>query len=114
MPDVLTRVASGLRKALVEQYANTISEDRLYTSGEVARMLGVSEASVKRWTDAGLLRTSRSPGRQRRMMLRDVAQFVVGNPDKVKVLWVRDALSEPPPPLNPSGTSQESQGPGTT
>ena len=109
MQDVLTRVTAGLRKALVEQYTNSIAMDRLYTSGEVARMLGVSEASVKRWTDAGLLPTSRSPGRQRRMALPDVAAFVMANPEKVKVLWVREALAEPSPE-----PSQEGRGPGTT
>jgi MerR family transcriptional regulator, light-induced transcriptional regulator len=45
------------------------------TSKEVARLLGVSEASVKRWADSGLLPTAKTAGGHRRFSPRDVALF---------------------------------------
>jgi MerR family transcriptional regulator, light-induced transcriptional regulator len=43
------------------------------TSREAARMLGVSEASVKRWADSGLLPTEKTAGGHRRFRPEDVA-----------------------------------------
>jgi excisionase family DNA binding protein len=45
------------------------------TSREAARLLGVSEASVKRWADGGLLPTLKTAGGHRRFRLEDVAAF---------------------------------------
>lgn len=45
------------------------------TSKEAARALGVSEASVKRWADSGLLPTARTAGGHRRFRPEDVALF---------------------------------------
>jgi excisionase family DNA binding protein len=45
------------------------------TSKEAARLLGVSEASVKRWADGGLLPTVRTAGGHRRFRPEDVAVF---------------------------------------
>lgn len=45
------------------------------TSRETARILGVSEASVKRWADGGLLPTIRTAGGHRRFLPEDVAVF---------------------------------------
>lgn len=45
------------------------------TSREAARLLGVSEASVKRWADAGLLRALKTAGGHRRFRPQDVAVF---------------------------------------
>ena len=45
------------------------------TSKEVARLLGVSEASVKRWADGGLLPTEKTLGGHRRFRPEDVALF---------------------------------------
>jgi MerR family transcriptional regulator, light-induced transcriptional regulator len=45
------------------------------TSKETARILGVSEASVKRWADSGLLPVSRTVGGHRRFRPEDVALF---------------------------------------
>lgn len=46
---------------------------RRLTSKEVARVLGVSEASVKRWADSGLLPMERTAGGHRRFRPEDVA-----------------------------------------
>lgn len=45
------------------------------TSREAARLLGVSEASVKRWADAGLLPAIKTVGGHRRFRPADVAAF---------------------------------------
>lgn len=42
----------------------------------VAEVLGVSEATVKRWADAGTLRCFKTPGGHRKFRLRDVKAFL--------------------------------------
>jgi len=43
---------------------------------QVARAVGVSEASLKRWCDKGLITTVRTPGGHRRMPLDKVVEFI--------------------------------------
>lgn len=50
--------------------------DRLISTREVARVLGVSEATVKRWADAHVLTHIRTPGGHRKFRLRDIAMPV--------------------------------------
>ncbi|MBV2364075.1 helix-turn-helix domain-containing protein [Streptomonospora nanhaiensis] len=45
---------------------------RFYTPGEVQRMFRVSPATVRRWAEAGHLRTARTLGGQRRIYADDV------------------------------------------
>ncbi|HEX8634139.1 MAG TPA: B12-binding domain-containing protein [Pyrinomonadaceae bacterium] len=45
------------------------------TSKEAARLLGASEASVKRWADGGLLPSEKTAGGHRRFRPEDVARF---------------------------------------
>ena len=47
----------------------------MLTSKETARLLGVSEASVKRWADSGLLQMVKTTGGHRRFRPEDVAVF---------------------------------------
>jgi excisionase family DNA binding protein len=49
--------------------------DELLTSAEVARLLGVTAATVKRWADAGLIACARTPGAHRRFDATAVAAF---------------------------------------
>ncbi len=46
------------------------------TTREAARALGVSEASLKRWCDQGLLPAARTPGGHRRVSIGALAQFI--------------------------------------
>jgi putative resolvase len=55
----------------------------LLTVSEAAEFLGVSPASVRKWSDAGLLPAYRTPGGQRRYELEDLTEF-------------RSSLREPP------------------
>lgn len=51
--------------------------DIISTKG-VAEVLGVSEATVKRWADAGTLKCFRTVGGHRKFRLRDVREFLGG------------------------------------
>ncbi|HYP52226.1 MAG TPA: helix-turn-helix domain-containing protein [Pyrinomonadaceae bacterium] len=73
---------------------------RKLTSRETARLLGVSEASVKRWADSGLLPTEKTAGGHRRFRPEDVARFRREN--------ARDASPQPSTPV-PSANSKSSQ-----
>ncbi len=46
-----------------------------YSTKELARMLDVSESTVKRWADAGLLRCRKTIGGHRKFEHRDVVEF---------------------------------------
>lgn len=48
----------------------------LLSPKQVARALGVSESSLKRWCDTGRIPTARTAGGHRKMRLADVMQFV--------------------------------------
>ena len=48
----------------------------LLTPKQVARAIGVSESSLKRWCDRNLLPTVKTAGGHRRIALRDVMQFL--------------------------------------
>ena len=49
---------------------------KLLTSAEVAKILGVTAGSVKRWADLGLLRCARTVGRHRRFDPVEVERFL--------------------------------------
>ncbi len=49
---------------------------KLLSSAEVARILGVTSGSVKRWADLGLLRCARTAGSQRRFDPVEVERFL--------------------------------------
>lgn len=46
------------------------------TTAEVARLIGVGEATVKRWAEKRAIHSERTPGGHRRFRLEDVARFV--------------------------------------
>lgn len=51
-------------------------EDRLISPRELARAIGVSESSLKRWVDSGRLAVSRTAGGHRRISLREAIRFI--------------------------------------
>lgn len=50
--------------------------EELFTPKQVARAIGVSESSVKRWCDSGLIETVRTAGGHRRLMGESVMTYV--------------------------------------
>jgi excisionase family DNA binding protein len=51
---------------------------------QVAQLLGVGEATIKRWADAGAIECFRTPGGHRKFRLRDVTAFVQGRKFEVQ------------------------------
>lgn len=49
---------------------------RLLTTRELAHAIGVSESSIKRWADEGVIRASRTAGGHRRIPLPEALRFV--------------------------------------
>lgn len=52
--------------------------DRWLTLGQACRVLNVDESTLRRWADAGQVRTFRTPGGHRRFAERDVRAIVQG------------------------------------
>ena len=71
---------------------------QLLSPKQVARALGVSESSLKRWCDKGLIPTERTAGGHRRLPLAGVLDFLVRS-DAVQVVewpeFVADWLPTP-------------------
>jgi len=49
---------------------------RLLNVGQAAGYLGVSAASLRKWSNAGLVRVYRTPGGQRRYAIEDLDEFM--------------------------------------
>jgi excisionase family DNA binding protein len=65
---------------------------------EVASMLGVTETTVKRWADEGVIPCVRTPGGHRKFLLKDVVSFA--EQQGLTVAGVQ------PPPMNAEQTEQ--------
>lgn len=64
------------RRSTDENGAMTPETSLGMTVSEAARALGVSVSTVRRWSDAGALRSSRTPGGQRRFSEEQIEAFV--------------------------------------
>lgn len=69
---------------------NRTLRGRRLTSREAARALGVSEASVKRWADSGLLPMERTAGGHRRFRPEDVAAVLRAGPGEAQRRLLRN------------------------
>jgi excisionase family DNA binding protein len=72
LPELLTET---LGMSVSAPYPQT---DRrlVFTSSQAARYLGVSLATIRRWTDAGHISCYRTPGGQRRFAREQLDQFI--------------------------------------
>src|SRR3954468_24858058 len=50
--------------------------EKLLTTKELGAAIGASESSMRRWTDSGAIRTSRTVGGHRRIPLSEAIRFV--------------------------------------
>jgi excisionase family DNA binding protein len=57
----------------------------VFTSSQAARYLGVSLATVRRWTDAGHVSCYRTPGGQRRFSRAQLDEFIASMESDVAV-----------------------------
>ena len=55
---------------------NHLSADRLVSPRNLAEAIGMSESSLKRWADQGLLKVTKTVGGHRRISVRDAIHFV--------------------------------------
>jgi excisionase family DNA binding protein len=51
-------------------------KEKLLSVGEAAELLGVSAASLRKWSDQGLVPVYRTPGGQRRYSPADLQRFI--------------------------------------
>lgn len=58
-----------------EEPAKPVTDSSLLSTRELARAFGVSESSIKRWADEGLLRAARTAGGHRRIPLPEALRF---------------------------------------
>lgn len=63
--------------------------------GRLAPIVGVSESTLKRWVDAGLLRAQKTPGGHRRIALADVLAFLRAQGRAAPSLETLGVLSRP-------------------
>jgi MerR family transcriptional regulator, light-induced transcriptional regulator len=74
------------------------------TTKELARVIGVSESSVKRWADGGALRASRTAGGHRRITVAEAIRFIrdthasLVHPELLGLADVAAVVREPAPP----------------
>jgi excisionase family DNA binding protein len=61
-----------------------VTKTDVLSTRQVAQLLGVGEATVKRWADAGEIECFRTPGGHRKFRLRDVTAFVQGRKFEVQ------------------------------
>jgi excisionase family DNA binding protein len=62
--------------------ASQSEQDRWLTLGQACRLLNVDESTLRRWADAGQVRTFRTPGGHRRCAESDVRAIVEGRSAK--------------------------------
>jgi excisionase family DNA binding protein len=62
--------------------AASLEQDRWLTLGQACKLLNVDESTLRRWADAGQVRTFRTPGGHRRFAETDVRSIVEGRSAK--------------------------------
>ena len=84
----------------------TVRERKLLSPRDLAQAIGSSESSVKRWTDQGLLKVTRTAGGHRRIATSDAIQYIRQNACPVvkpEILGLPASLAgEEPEPVDSS------------
>jgi excisionase family DNA binding protein len=62
------------------QDSSGVASDGWVTLAEASRTLGVNESTLRRWADAGQVRTFRTPGGHRRFSRSDLATLTASRP----------------------------------
>ena len=71
-----------------------LPQDRWLTLGQACRLLNVDESTLRRWADAGQVRTFRTPGGHRRFAESDVRSIVDGRGRKQPANAVGDLATK--------------------
>ena len=72
-----------------------ITQDRQLKAGEVAKMLRVSQSSICKWINDGLINSYKTPGGHNRILAKDLASFLLGQsmPIPAELVAVADELA---------------------
>ncbi|MBS2024300.1 MAG: helix-turn-helix domain-containing protein [Deltaproteobacteria bacterium] len=65
-----------MRRSTLDALMNSQTRSDVLSTRQVSQLLGVGEATVKRWADAGEIDCFRTPGGHRKFTLKDVTAFV--------------------------------------
>jgi len=96
---------------MVNRYQQKVSQMLLLNTGHVSELLGVSEATVKRWADAGRIPSNRTVGHHRKFRPEDVATFLNSEP-KILARLYKDMTANAPQVPPPADVAQgEAPGP---
>ena len=68
-----------------------MEQETFLNISEASRMLGVSEASLRQWTDEGKIKAFITPGGHRRYSRADLKKFVSSHP---RMIGIKDLVSE--------------------
>ena len=74
--------------------SSLLAQDRWLTLGQACRLLNVDESTLRRWADAGQVRTFRTPGGHRRFAESDVRGIVDGRGKKQQFSGVGDLATK--------------------
>jgi excisionase family DNA binding protein len=74
--------------------SSLLAQDRWLTLGQACRLLNVDESTLRRWADAGQVRTFRTPGGHRRFAESDVRSIVEGRGKKQQFSGVGDLATK--------------------
>jgi excisionase family DNA binding protein len=74
--------------------SSLLAQDRWLTLGQACRLLNVDESTLRRWADAGQVRTFRTPGGHRRFAESDVRGIVEGRGKKQQFSGVGDLATK--------------------
>jgi excisionase family DNA binding protein len=75
--------------------------EKVLSIGEAAKFLGVSTASLRKWSDQGLVPVHRTPGGQRRYYPADLQRFI-------------ESMRESPTSPSTADTARRAHRPGST
>ncbi len=74
--------------------SSLLTQDQWLTLGQACRLLNVDESTLRRWADAGQVRTFRTPGGHRRFAESDVRGIVDGRGKKQQFSGVGDLATK--------------------
>ena len=68
-----------------------LEQEAFLNISEASRILGVSEAALRQWTDEGKIKAFITPGGHRRYSQVDLKKFMTSHP---RILRIKDLVSE--------------------
>jgi excisionase family DNA binding protein len=89
-PDVSTDAAAVIAEGRGKKSSPRDPSARWLTLGQACRLINVDESTLRRWADAGQVRTFRTPGGHRRFAEGDIREIMQGRPKESALTGVGD------------------------